>query len=78
MLNNRVSPKGMHYSIVTAFNGKQDHTRSNKEVPPKDAQLLEGPNQRYEHQLTEKEMLERESVQKHNYDYLDIDPQHIN
>jgi hypothetical protein len=49
MLNNRVSPKGMHYSIVTAFNGKQDYTRSNKEVPPKDAQLLEGPNKRDEH-----------------------------
>ena len=40
-----MSPKGMHDSIVTAFNGKQDYTRSNKEVPPKDAQPLEGPNQ---------------------------------
>jgi hypothetical protein len=49
MLNNRVSPKGMHYSIVTAFNDKQDYTRSNKEVPPKDAQLLEGPNHKYEY-----------------------------
>jgi hypothetical protein len=42
-------PQGMHNSTVTVFNGKQDHTRSNKEVPPKDAQLLEGPNKRYEH-----------------------------
>jgi hypothetical protein len=60
----------MHYSIVTAFNGKQDHKRSNKIVPPKDAQLLEGPHQRYEYQLTEKEMLERENVPKPIYDYL--------
>jgi hypothetical protein len=36
---------------------KQDYTKSNKRVPPKDAQLLEGPNPRYEHQLTEKEKL---------------------
>jgi hypothetical protein len=35
----------MHNSTVTAFNGKQDYTKSNKEVPPKDARLLEGPNQ---------------------------------
>ena len=52
MLNNRVSPKGMHYSIVIVFNGKQYYTRSNMEVLPKDAQPLEGPNQRYKHQLT--------------------------
>ena len=63
MLNNRVSPKEMHKSIVTAFNGKQDYKRSCKEVPPKDAQLLEGPNQKYEHQLTKKEML-KEKVSK--------------
>jgi len=63
MLDNRVSPNGMHYSIVTIVNGKQDHSRSNKIVPPKDAQLLEGPHQRYEHQLDEKAMLERESFQ---------------
>jgi hypothetical protein len=44
--NKEVPPNN---SIVTAFNGKQDYTKPNKEVPPKDAQLLEGPNQRYEH-----------------------------
>ena len=30
----------------TTFNGKQDHLRPNKIVPPKDAQLLEGSHQR--------------------------------
>jgi hypothetical protein len=31
-----------------------------------DMQLLEGPHQRYEYQLTEKGMLEKEIVQKNN------------
>jgi hypothetical protein len=45
-------------------------------MPPKDAQLLEGSHQRYEHQLTEKGKLEGKMSKSTIYDYLVINPQH--